>query len=443
MGVPSQAHGASDHGGGRGVRHQRHDGRVLRRCRRIADVECRDHRCGKGRRRERPGADEAHEDRSPDRSCEDRKLAPELGPQRATVEVHPRSRRRDVIVAEGLALLLRHLAEVGDAHAGQRMCGVELDEPRPWIVVVEQHRLCRLAGACAVALGDEPDVAGILHVDDAHVPRALQQALRGLGVLDLDDAVGDLDQRAREVAPFDALGGEGVSEIFARAAEIVEQEDADVVHGERGEPDDDDAAVLLVAARARAAHRRGVDLVEDLHEGAGSGHDDEIAVDDVAELVRDNRSCFVLVQELEDAFGQHDARIGAQQPVGERGRVAVGDDADARCGEAVLVGNGVRHLVHGRVLGLHGRVVEPGELVEPAQREVRDPRAHEPDHGINDDRQRDREREIDLIGRHHGGERHADDHAEQQTNGHERGEEQPGHDIPLKLCCGAGEASAN
>jgi hypothetical protein len=40
------------------------------------------------------------------------------------------------------------------------------------------------------------------------MPRRPEQALRGLGILDGDDAVGDLDERAGQMPGLDLVGGE-------------------------------------------------------------------------------------------------------------------------------------------------------------------------------------------------------------------------------------------
>jgi hypothetical protein len=68
-----------------------------------------------------------------------------------------------------------------------------------------------------------------------------------------------------------------------------------------------------------------------------------------------------------------DARIGAERPVREGGRVAVGDEADPRRFEALLVGHLMNELVHAGIALLHGGIVEELEAIEPAQREVREP----------------------------------------------------------------------
>ena len=86
----------------------------------------------------------------------------------------------------------------------------------------------------------------------------------------------------------------------------------------------------------------------------------------MAELVRDDGALLVLVEELEDAVGDDDARIGAQQAVGEGGRVAVGDEADARRSEAIVVGHLVDELVDAGIALLDRGVVEKLEAIEPS-----------------------------------------------------------------------------
>jgi len=105
--------------------------------------------------------------------------------------------------------------------------------------------------------------------------------------------------------------------------------------------------------------------------------------------VREHGALLVGAQEIEDALGDHDAGVPAQQPVGEGGRVAVGDEADPGRGEAVFVGHLMNELVHGGIALLHRSIVEELEAVEPAEREIREPRADQPDHEIDDDRQHD------------------------------------------------------
>jgi hypothetical protein len=80
------------------------------------------------------------------------------------------------------------------------------------------------------ALGKESGVAGVLHVDHAEMQRG-KQALGCLGVLDGYDAVGDLDQRAGRC--LGSAGREGVGQIFARAAEIEQEIDANIVEDQR------------------------------------------------------------------------------------------------------------------------------------------------------------------------------------------------------------------
>ena len=173
-----------------------------------------------------------------------------------------------------------------------------------------------------------------------------------------------------------------------------------------------------------------VDLIEDLHQHAGHGHQDEIAIDDVAELVRDHGALLLLAQELEDALGDHDARIRAQQAVGEGGRVAVGDEADPGRLEAIVAGHLMDELVNAGIALLDRRVVEELELIEPAERQVGEPRADQPDEEIDDHGERDGDGEIDLAGRHHGGEHAADHHADQDAEGDERRKEETCHEIP-------------
>ena len=188
-------------------------------------------------------------------------------------------------------------------------------------------------------------------------------------------------------------------------------------------------ALVLAAAAARADRRR-VDLVEDLHQRAGGRHDDEVAVDDVAELMGDDGALLVLVQELEDAVGDDDARVRAQQAVGEGGGVAIGDKSQARDTEHVLVRNLVHEGMHPRKAPLDIGVVEKCQLVEPAQRPVAYPRADEPDDAVDDDGQRDGKAEIDVVGEDQRRQDHAADHAQEQADGDERGKEKPCHRIP-------------
>ena len=130
---------------------------------------------------------------------------------------------------------------------------------------------------------------------------------------------------------------------------------------------------------------------------------------------RDHGALLVLAQELENALGDHDPRIGAQQAIGEGGRVAVGDEADPRRLEAIVVGDLVDELVDAGIALFDGSVVEELELVEPAQGQVGEPRADQPDQQIDHHGQRDGEGQIDLAGGHHGGEHEADHHADQDA----------------------------
>ena len=66
----------------------------------------------------------------------------------------------------------------------------------------------------------------------------------------------------------------------------------------------------------------------------------------MAELMRHHGALLLLAQELEDALGDHDARIPAQQAIGEGGRVAVGDEADPGRGEAIVAGHLMDELVN-------------------------------------------------------------------------------------------------
>ena len=64
-----------------------------------------------------------------------------------------------------------------------------------------------------------------------------------------------------------------------------------------------------------------------------------------AELVGDHGALLVGGQELENALGDHDPRIGAQQTIGEGGRVAVGDETDPWRLETIGVGDLMDELV--------------------------------------------------------------------------------------------------
>ena len=87
-------------------------------------------------------------------------------------------------------------------------------------------------------------------------------------------------------------------------------------------------------------------------------------------------------------------------------------------------------LVNAGIALLDRGVVEELELVEPAQRQVGEPRADQPDQEIDDHGERDGDCEIDLAGGHHGGEHQADHHADQDAEGDERGEDETSHDDP-------------
>ncbi len=227
-------------------------------------------------------------------------------------------------------------------------------------------------------------MARILDVDDAQVTRAGEKVARGLCVGGLGYAVGDLDERVAEMAGFDVLGGETVGEVFARAAQVEHHIHADGVEHVGDDADDDELIALLAAAGRLGAREGGKDLIQHLHQHAGDRHDEEVAIDDVAQLVGDDRARLVLVEEFEDAVGQHDAGVGAQQAVGEGGRIAVRDDADGRRLEAVFLGDVVDDGVHVRMLGRKSRIIEKRELVDPPQHQVRQPWADEKQDEIDD-----------------------------------------------------------
>ena len=321
---------------------------------------------------------------------------------------------------------------MGDAPSRERMRGVELNQRGPRVIGVEQHGFRRRSRARCRALGEQAGVARVLHVDHAEMPRRAQQALRRLGILDRDDAIGDLDQGAGEMPGLDAAGGEGIGEIFARAAEIKQEIDADIVADQRDDADHRELVALLARARALRAGEHRIELVEDLHQHAGHGHQDEIAIDDMAELMRHDGALLLVAEELENALRHHDARIGAQQAIGEGGGVAVGDEADPGRGEAIVVGHLMDELVNAGIALLDRGVVEEFEAVEPTERQVRQPRADQPDQQIDDDGEPDGDGEIDLAGGHHGREHEADYHADQDAEGDERGEDETSHDDPPK-----------
>ena len=89
----------------------------------------------------------------------------------------------------------------------------------------------------------------------------------------------------------------------------------------------------------------------------------------MAELMRHDGALLLLAEELENALRHHDARIGAQQAIGEGGRVAVGNEADPRRGEAIVVGHLMDELVNARIALPDRGVVEELELLN--QRSVR------------------------------------------------------------------------
>ena len=89
--------------------------------------------------------------------------------------------------------------------------------------------------------------------------------------------------------------------------------------------------------------------------------------------MRHDGALFLLAEELENPLSDHDARIGPHRAIGEGGRVAVGDEADARRGEAIVLGHLVDELVNAGI-ALDRVVVEKLELIEPSEGEVREPR---------------------------------------------------------------------
>ena len=148
--------------------------------------------------------------------------------------------------------------------------------------------------------------------------------------------------------------------------------------------------------------------------------------------MRHDGALLLLAEKLENALRHHDARIGAQQAIGEGGGVAVGNEADPRRGEAIVVGHLMDELVNAGIALLDRGVVEEFEPVEPTERQVRQPRADQPDQQIDDDGEPDGEGEIDLAGGHHGREHEAGHHADQDAEGDERGEDETSHDDPPK-----------
>lgn len=115
---------------------------------------------------------------------------------------------------------------MGHPPPGRRVGGVELNQRGPGVVGVEQHGLGGGGGVACGAFSQQAGIARILDVDHAEMARRPEQALGRFGVLDGDDAVGDLDQRAGEMARLDLVGREGVGQIFAGAAEIEQEIDA-------------------------------------------------------------------------------------------------------------------------------------------------------------------------------------------------------------------------
>jgi hypothetical protein len=83
----------------------------------------------------------------------------------------------------------------------------------------------------------------------------------------------------------------------------------------------------------------------------------------------DHRALLVLAEELEDALGDVDTRVLAEQPIGEGGRVAVGDEADARRLETVLVGDLMDQLMHAGITPLGLRILQ--EFLPLSQRSVK------------------------------------------------------------------------
>jgi hypothetical protein len=87
-------------------------------------------------------------------------------------------------------------------------------------------------------------------------------------------------------------------------------------------------------------------LIKDLHQHPGHGHQDEIAIDDVAELMRHHGAGFILAQELEQSLGHHDAGIRTQQAIGESRGIVIGDEADARRRKAIVLGHLMDQSMH-------------------------------------------------------------------------------------------------
>jgi hypothetical protein len=128
---------------------------------------------------------------------------------------------------------------------------------------------------------------------------------------------------------------------------------AEQVHHIRGDADGGEGVLdfRISAAGFRLCEAR-VDDVEHLHEGARDRHDEEVAIDDVAQLMGDDGAGLFFVQEFEDAVGQHDARAGPEDAVGESRGIAVGDDADRGRREAVFAGDVVDDAVDVRIAHL-------------------------------------------------------------------------------------------
>jgi hypothetical protein len=133
--------------------------------------------------------------------------------------------------------------------------------------------------------------------------------------------------------------------------------------------------------------------------------------------MRHDGAGFILAQELEQALGHHDAGVPAQQAIGEGRRIAVGDEADARRREPVILRHLMDQLMHAGIALFHRGIVEESELVEPSQRQVRQPRADQPDEQIDDDGEDDGDAKVDFARRDHGGQDHAGDHADKQPEG--------------------------
>jgi hypothetical protein len=146
----------------------------------------------------------------------------------------------------------------------------------------------------------------------------------------------------------------------------------------------------------------------------------------MAELVTHDRALLVLAQELENTLRHDDAGVRAKQPISEGGRIPVWDEADAGRAEAVVVGHLMHELMHRGIAHFDRGVVEELKLVEPAQRQVGQPRANQPDEKIDDDGEDDCRGQIDLAHRHHGGENQPDHHAHQDAEGDQRREEETG-----------------